>query len=117
MLGVERAIDSIHLSIQDIRNFIFGLRPELLEGTTLVAGLAALVDEYRHNMVDEFELRIPDAVAEPPVEIIGQRRRHRRRHLIPERLIRASDPSAASGARPPPRGRLTMAHAQRAQES
>ena len=28
---VERAIDSIHLAIQDIRNFIFGLRPELLE--------------------------------------------------------------------------------------
>ena len=28
---VERAIDSLHLTIRDIRNFIFGLRPELLE--------------------------------------------------------------------------------------
>ena len=35
---VERAIDSLHLTIRDIRNFIFGLRPELLSGTTLMAG-------------------------------------------------------------------------------
>ena len=53
---VERAIDSIHLAIQDIRNFIFGLRPELLEGTTLVGGLAALIEEYRHNTITEIEL-------------------------------------------------------------
>jgi signal transduction histidine kinase len=69
---VERAIDSIHLSIQDIRNFIFGLRPELLEGTTLVAGLAALVQEYRHNMVVDLELGVPEPVAEPPAEVTGQ---------------------------------------------
>ena len=35
---VERAIDTLHLTIQDIRNFIFGLRPELLSGTTLIVG-------------------------------------------------------------------------------
>ena len=29
---VERAIDNLHLTIRDIRNFIFGLRPELLSG-------------------------------------------------------------------------------------
>jgi signal transduction histidine kinase len=69
---VERAIDSIHLSIQDIRNFIFGLRPELLAGTTLVAGLAALVEEYRHNMVVDLELRVPEPVAEPPADVTGQ---------------------------------------------
>ncbi|HEX5824324.1 MAG TPA: GAF domain-containing sensor histidine kinase [Candidatus Limnocylindrales bacterium] len=69
---VERAIDSISLSIQDIRNLIFGLRPGLLEGTTLVAGLAALVEEYRHNMVVEFELRVPEAVAEPSADATGQ---------------------------------------------
>ena len=33
---VERAIDSLHLTIQDIRNFIFGLRPELLGGDGLL---------------------------------------------------------------------------------
>ena len=35
---VERAIDSLHLTIRDIRNFIFGLRPELLSGMTLMGG-------------------------------------------------------------------------------
>ena len=68
---VERAIDAIHLSIQDIRNFIFGLRPELLEGASLVVGLAALVEEYRHNMIVDLALRLPDAVAEPPSDATG----------------------------------------------
>ena len=69
---VERAIDAIHLSIQDIRNFIFGLRPGLLEGASLVAGLAALVEEYRHHMVVELELGVPEGVPEPSEEITGQ---------------------------------------------
>jgi signal transduction histidine kinase len=69
---VERAIDSIHLAIQDIRNFIFGLRPELLEGASLVGGLAMLAEEYRRNTLIEIELRVPDAVAEPRAEITGQ---------------------------------------------
>ena len=68
---VERAIDAIHLSIQDVRNFIFGLRPGLLEGTSLVAGLAALVEEYRHNMIVDLELRLPEAVREPSPEVAG----------------------------------------------
>ena len=66
---VEQAIDAIHLSIKDIRNFIFGLRPELLEGASLLVGLAALTEEYRHNMVADLELRLPDVVAEPPAEV------------------------------------------------
>jgi signal transduction histidine kinase len=68
---VERAIDAIHLSIQDIRNFIFGLRPELLEGVSLVVGLVALVEEYRHNMIVDLELRVPDAIIEPPADVTG----------------------------------------------
>ena len=68
---VERAIDAIHLSIQDIRNFIFGLRPELLEGTSLVGGLAALVEEYRHNTIIDIELLVPVAVPEPTDEVIA----------------------------------------------
>jgi signal transduction histidine kinase len=71
MARVERAIDSIHLSIKDIRNFIFGLRPELLEGVSVVVGLAALADEYRHNMIVDLELRLPEAVTEPPAEVTG----------------------------------------------
>jgi signal transduction histidine kinase len=46
---VERAIQSLHLTIRDIRNFIFGLRPELLGGTTLADGIRALADEFRHT--------------------------------------------------------------------
>jgi signal transduction histidine kinase len=68
---VDRAIDAIHLSIQDIRNFIFGLRPGLLEGATLAIGLASLAEEYRHNMIVDLELRLPDPVADPPAEVTG----------------------------------------------
>jgi signal transduction histidine kinase len=68
---VEGAIDAIHLSIQDVRNFIFGLRPGLLEGASLLAGLAALVEEHRHNMIVDLELRLPDAVTEPSPEVTG----------------------------------------------
>jgi len=50
---VERAIDSLDQSIRDIRNFIFGLRPELLAQAGLAGGLAALADEFRVNsMID-----------------------------------------------------------------
>jgi signal transduction histidine kinase len=68
---VERAIDAIHLSIQDIRNFIFGLRPELLEGTSLVVGLAALVEEYRHNTIVDLDLNVSQPIVEPPAEVTG----------------------------------------------
>jgi signal transduction histidine kinase len=69
---VERAIDAIYLAIQDIRNFIFSLRPGLLEGTSLAAGLAALIEEYRHNTVIELELRLPDPAPEPSAVVTGQ---------------------------------------------
>ena len=62
---VERAIDSIHFAIQDIRNLIFGLRPELLGGTTLMVGLAAINEEFRHNTVIDVELRTSGFDREP----------------------------------------------------
>jgi signal transduction histidine kinase len=46
---VDAAIESINLAIRDIRNFIYGLRPEALDGTQVVAGLAALAEEVRHG--------------------------------------------------------------------
>jgi signal transduction histidine kinase len=69
---VERAIESIHLAIKDIRNFIIGLRPELLEGASLVGGLATIVEEYRNNTIIDLELRMPSAVTEPSAAITGQ---------------------------------------------
>jgi signal transduction histidine kinase len=67
---VERAIDSIHLTIQDIRNFIFGLRPELLSGTSLAAGLVAIAEEFRHNSMIDLELDLA-GVDEPGPEATG----------------------------------------------
>ena len=63
---VERAIDTLHLTIRDIRNFIFGLRPELLGGTTLLGGLAALVDDLRHDSIADVELVVGAVPQEPP---------------------------------------------------
>jgi two-component system sensor histidine kinase DevS len=62
---VERAIDNLHHAIRDIRNFIFGLRPELLSGTTFVGGLAAIVEEFRHNSMIDVELRAAVLASEP----------------------------------------------------
>lgn len=62
---VERAIDSLHLTIRDIRNFIFGLRPELLSGMTLMSGLAAIVEEFRHNSMVDVELHAGELLDEP----------------------------------------------------
>jgi signal transduction histidine kinase len=64
---VERAIDTLHLTIRDIRNFIIGLRPELLGGTTLLVGLAALIDDSRGNSMVDVELSV-DAVPMEPSE-------------------------------------------------
>ena len=66
---VERAIDSIHLSIQDIRNFIFGLRPELLENASLVEGLAILVEEQRLNSMIDIDLHAPEDMQQPPPSV------------------------------------------------
>jgi signal transduction histidine kinase len=63
---VERAIDTLHLTIRDIRNFILGLRPELLGGTTLLGGLAALVEAFRHNSIVDVELEVDTVRQEPP---------------------------------------------------
>ncbi len=62
---VERAIDSLHVTIRDIRNFIFGLRPELLSGTSLVNGLLAIVEEFRYNSMIDVELHFGDMETEP----------------------------------------------------
>lgn len=62
---VEHAIDALHLAIRDVRNFIYGLRPELLAGATLATGLAILAEEFRHNTFVETEISMPDAVPEP----------------------------------------------------
>ena len=62
---VERAIDTLHLTIRDIRNFILGLRPELLGGTSLAGGIAALVEGFRHDSMVDIELTVGTIPQEP----------------------------------------------------
>jgi signal transduction histidine kinase len=70
---VERAIDSLDQSIRDIRNFIFGLRPELLEQAGLVGGLAALADEFRVNSMVDVEVDTTEAMdSELPADLVGE---------------------------------------------
>jgi len=58
---VERAIDSLHRAIGELRDFIFGLRPELLDRAGLAAGLAALADEFRVNTMLDVRLEVDAA--------------------------------------------------------
>jgi signal transduction histidine kinase len=58
---VERAIEALHGAIGEMRNFIFGLRPELLPRAGLAAGIAALADEFRVNTLIEVELDLDRA--------------------------------------------------------
>lgn len=65
---VDRAIESLNLTIRDIRNFIFGLRPELLEQADLAASIAALADEFRLNTLIDVELDLEATPAGIPAE-------------------------------------------------
>ena len=64
----DRAIDSIHGTIRDIRNFIMGLQPELLIDADLGAGIESLAAEFRANTLIDLELDIDGEVPELPRE-------------------------------------------------
>ena len=59
---VDTAIDSLHASIRELRNFIYGLRPETFDGADVPAGIVALAEQFRYNTLIEVELDI-DAAA------------------------------------------------------
>ena len=64
---VDSAIESINLAIRDIRNFIYGLRPEAVDGTQVVAGLAALAEEVRHGGLVDVIAQL-DPAADPDLD-------------------------------------------------
>ena len=67
---VDRAIDSLNLTIREIRNFILGLRSELLHGADVIAGLATLADEFGVSGASDVELDVavdPEAMAALPI--------------------------------------------------
>jgi signal transduction histidine kinase len=73
---VDQAIESLHLAIRDIRNFLYGLRPEAVDGSEVVAGIAALVQEIREGgLVDVVATLDPAAdpglSAEDGVELLS----------------------------------------------
>jgi len=62
----DRAIDGIHATIRDIRNFIMGLQPELLIDADLGAGIETLAAEFRANTLIDLELRLHAELPELP---------------------------------------------------
>ena len=64
---VDTAIESINLAIRDIRNFIYGLRPEAVDGTQVVAGLAALAEEVRQGGLVDVIAQL-DPAADPGLD-------------------------------------------------
>ncbi len=67
---LDDAIESINLAIRDIRNFIYGLRPEADDGTQVVAGLAALAEEIRHGGLVDVTAEL-DPAADPGLDPKG----------------------------------------------
>ena len=67
---LDDAIESINLAIRDIRNFIYGLRPEAVDGTQVVAGLAALAEEVRHGGLVDVTAEL-DPAADPGLDRNG----------------------------------------------
>jgi signal transduction histidine kinase len=68
---VDAAIDQLHAVIGDIRTFIFGLRPVLLNGGGLLDGLHTLADELRRNTATEIEVSGAEP-ADLPMEVIAE---------------------------------------------
>lgn len=67
----DDAIDALHGVIRDIRNFIFGLRPLLLESGNLVDGLRTLADELRRNTAVEIEI-VGEAPDDLSIDIVAE---------------------------------------------
>jgi len=100
---VDQAIDSLNLAIRDIRNFIYGLRPEAVDGSEVVAAIAALAHEIRDGgLVDVVATLDPAAdpglTPEQGVELLSLVRealsnaaRHSKAHRIDVLLGRSPD--------------------------
>jgi signal transduction histidine kinase len=62
----DHAIDGIHATIRDIRNFIMGLQPELLMDADLSTGVETLAAEFRANTLIDLELHVDPDLPELP---------------------------------------------------
>jgi signal transduction histidine kinase len=55
---VDAAIDSLQASIRELRNFIYGLRPETFDGADVPAGIAALGEQFRYNTLIDIDVDV-----------------------------------------------------------
>ena len=55
---VEAAIDSLQVAIRELRNFIYGLRPETFDGADVAAGLVALAEQFRYNTLIDIDVQV-----------------------------------------------------------
>jgi signal transduction histidine kinase len=63
---IDHAIESIHGTIQEIRDFIMGLDPDARTAVDLLAGLTTLADEFERSTLIEVELASdPDVPLDP----------------------------------------------------
>jgi signal transduction histidine kinase len=71
---VDAAIDALHGVIRDIRNFIFGLRPIMLESGSLADGLRQLATELHRNGGVEVAVSLPEdpAIENLPIEVVAE---------------------------------------------
>ena len=102
---VDGAIESLHLAIRDIRNFIYGLRPEAVDGSQVVAGIAALAQEIRDGGLVDVVATL-DPAADPGLDVdagvellslvreaLSNAARHANAHRIDVLLGRTADGS------------------------
>lgn len=70
----DRAVDGIHATIRDIRNFIMGLQPALLDDADLATGIKSLAAEFGSNTVIDLELDLDldDTLDPPPPDAAAQ---------------------------------------------
>lgn len=92
---VDHAIDGIHRSIADIREFILGLRPGLSSGD-FVHGLVALADELRLTSTIDVEVDLPP---EGTLDRLDAAAGGELLHLVREALSNVARHSRATRAR------------------
>jgi signal transduction histidine kinase len=68
---LDRNIDALHQIMRDIRNFILGLRPELLDEADLASSLGSLAEEFRLNTLIDLEVQIEEPLPELPATAAG----------------------------------------------